>query len=37
MWRALARYNGIDDPMRMRNGTEVLLPAPEELVMVGVD
>jgi nucleoid-associated protein YgaU len=37
LWRELARYNGIDDPMRMRNGTEVLLPAPEELVMVGVD
>ena len=30
-WRALAAYNGIDDPMRVRTGTTLLLPAPEEL------
>lgn len=26
LWRALADYNGIDDPMRIANGTRVLLP-----------
>jgi nucleoid-associated protein YgaU len=31
MWRALARYNDIDDPMRLRPGTELLVPAPEDL------
>ena len=31
MWRALAAYNGIDDPMRLRAGTELLVPAPEDL------
>jgi nucleoid-associated protein YgaU len=30
-WRALAAYNGIDDPLRVRTGTTLLLPAPEEL------
>jgi nucleoid-associated protein YgaU len=30
-WRALAAYNGIDDPLRMHTGTTLLLPAPEEL------
>jgi nucleoid-associated protein YgaU len=30
-WRALAAYNGIDDPQRVRTGTTLLLPAPEEL------
>ncbi len=30
-WRALAAYNGIDDPLRLRTGTTLLLPAPEEL------
>jgi nucleoid-associated protein YgaU len=33
-WRALAAYNGIDDPMRVRTGTALLLPVPEELVGV---
>jgi Contractile injection system tube protein/LysM domain len=33
-WRALAAYNGIDDPMRVRSGTTLLLPAPEELAGV---
>lgn len=31
LWRALAEFNGIDDPMRLRTATEVLLPAPEDL------
>ena len=30
-WRALAAYNFIDDPLRVRTGTTLLLPAPEEL------
>jgi nucleoid-associated protein YgaU len=30
-WRVLARYNGIDDPMRVPAGTTLLLPTPEEL------
>jgi nucleoid-associated protein YgaU len=30
-WRALAAYNGIDDPLRVHTGTTLLLPAPEEL------
>jgi nucleoid-associated protein YgaU len=33
-WRALAAYNGIDDPLRVRTGTTLLLPAPEELAGV---
>lgn len=31
LWRALATYNGIDDPMRLRPGTALLVPAPEDL------
>ena len=30
-WRAVARFNGIDDPLRCRAGTRVVLPPPEEL------
>ena len=30
-WRAVARFNGIDDPLRCRPGTRLLLPSPEEL------
>jgi hypothetical protein len=30
-WRAIARANGVDDPMRLRSGTPLLLPKPEEL------
>lgn len=30
-WRALARFNGVDDPLRCRPGTRLLLPSPEEL------
>lgn len=33
MWRPLASYNGIDDPMRVRIGTILLLPAPDELLV----
>jgi nucleoid-associated protein YgaU len=32
LWRALAAYNRIDDPMRLRIETELLLPAPEDLL-----
>ena len=31
MWRPLAAYNGIDDPMRIANGTQILLPAADAL------
>nr|WP_260848965.1 LysM peptidoglycan-binding domain-containing protein [Streptomyces sp. SLBN-118] len=30
-WRAIAEANGIDDPMRLRPGTELLLPGGDEL------
>jgi hypothetical protein len=30
MWRALAEANGIDDPMRVQPGTELLVPDPIE-------
>ena len=30
-WRALAAFNGIDDPLRVPTGTLLLLPTPEEL------
>ncbi|GAA0916591.1 LysM peptidoglycan-binding domain-containing protein [Nonomuraea longicatena] len=31
LWRALARTNGIDDPMRLRPGARLVLPTVEEL------
>ncbi|MER5928999.1 LysM peptidoglycan-binding domain-containing protein [Streptomyces sp. NPDC002054] len=31
VWRAIAGANGIDDPSRLRTGTEVVLPAAEEV------
>lgn len=34
MWRPLADYNGIDDPMRIQPGRVLLLPAPHELLSV---
>ena len=30
-WRAVARFNGIDDPLRVAPGSRLLLPPPEEL------
>ncbi len=30
-WRSLARFNHIDDPLRVRPGRQLLLPSPEEL------
>ena len=36
LWRALADYNGIDDPMRVPAGTELLLPAVDDLAAAGV-
>jgi hypothetical protein len=30
-WRDIAQNNGIDDPLRVRQGRRVILPAPEEL------
>jgi nucleoid-associated protein YgaU len=32
-WRAVAAYNGIDDPMRVPMGTTLMLPPPEELAV----
>ena len=32
MWRPLAAYNRIDDPLRVRAGTRLLLPPPAELI-----
>jgi nucleoid-associated protein YgaU len=31
LWREIAAANDIDDPMRLRPGRTILLPAPEEL------
>lgn len=31
MWRALATVNGVEDPMRLRVGSSLLVPAAEEL------
>lgn len=31
MWRPLAEANGVDDPARLRPGTELILPSPDEL------
>jgi hypothetical protein len=31
MWRALAEYNGVDDPMRIPDGTPIMLPPAETL------
>jgi nucleoid-associated protein YgaU len=30
LWRSLAAYNGIDDPLRVSPGTRILLPSPSE-------
>ena len=30
LWRALAEYNGIDDPLRVRPGHRLLIPPPED-------
>ena len=32
LWRTLATYNSIDDPMRIPNGAQVLLPGVEVLL-----
>jgi nucleoid-associated protein YgaU len=32
-WRPLAAFNEIDDPLRVRTGTMLLLPSPEELAV----
>ncbi|GAA1135942.1 peptidase M23 [Ornithinicoccus hortensis] len=34
LWRPLAAFNGIDDPLRLRRGTRLLLPTPDELGVV---
>lgn len=31
LWRAVADLNGIDDPMRLRSGTTLLMPATDDL------
>ncbi|MFJ8579966.1 LysM peptidoglycan-binding domain-containing protein [Micromonospora sp. NPDC093277] len=35
LWRQIAEANEIDDPMRLRPGTALLVPAPEELTAPG--
>ena len=35
MWRVLAEYNGVDDPQRLRSGSMLLLPDPDELLTAG--
>ena len=30
LWRGLAVFNGIDDPLRVRPGTRLLVPSPDE-------
>jgi hypothetical protein len=34
MWRDVARVNEIDDPLRLRPGTRLLLPDPDELQVI---
>lgn len=36
LWRPLAAYNRIDDPMRIPDGTRLLLPVPDTLFAVAV-
>jgi hypothetical protein len=36
LWRAVAELNGIDDPMRLRPGTRLLLPPAEELTSLAL-
>lgn len=31
LWRSLAEVNGVDDPLRLRPGDTILIPAPDEL------
>lgn len=33
-WRAIAAANGIDDPLRLRNGTRLLIPAAEDAALM---
>jgi hypothetical protein len=35
LWRALAQYNDIDDPMRLPRGTRLLVPGLDELIPHG--
>ena len=35
MWRPLARFNEIDDPIRLRLGATLFLPAVDELLVAG--
>jgi nucleoid-associated protein YgaU len=35
MWRPLAAFNGIDDPLRVRPGATLFVPALEELPRSG--
>jgi hypothetical protein len=32
LWRALATFNGIDDPLRVTPGTRLLIPTSDEAV-----
>lgn len=35
LWRALAAHNGVDDPVRLRAGTTLLVPGPDDLAVGG--
>ena len=35
LWRGIAAFNGIDDPLRVRSGTRVLLPSADEARRLG--
>lgn len=37
LWRLIAETNGIDDPMRLRSGTRLLIPPAETLWLRGAD
>jgi nucleoid-associated protein YgaU len=34
LWRGLARFNGIDDPLRLNPGTRLLLPTADEAALL---
>jgi nucleoid-associated protein YgaU len=34
LWRALAMFNGIDDPLRMAPGARLLVPSPDEAAVM---
>jgi nucleoid-associated protein YgaU len=35
LWRAIARTNGISDPLRLRPGTSLLIPSADDAMALG--